>query len=289
MDEALAPHDLWHAWSGEVWLWILLGASGSLYFAGVTRLWRESTRGAGISRWQVSAFWLGWSSLVFALLSPLDLLGGALFSAHMVQHEVLMLLAAPLLILGRPLGPFIWALPTRWRRPAATFCSVTGLQATVRVLSIPLLAWIVHAAALWIWHVPALFQAALRSEAIHTAQHLSFFISALLFWWALLRARAGGLHYGTAVIYVFTTGVHSALLGALLTFAATAWYPAYRDTAPLWGLTPLEDQQIGGLIMWVPGGFVYLVAALALLGMWMTGGERGVRKSRDSVAARSTG
>ncbi len=289
VDQALAPHDLLHVWNGDAWLWILIAASGWLYFAGVARLWRGSTPGAGISRLQVAAYWLGWLSLALALLSPLDVLGGTLFSAHMVQHEVLMLLAAPLLILGRPLGPFIWALPTSWRRPAATVCSATGLQATVRLLSIPVVAWTVHAAALWIWHVPALFQAALRNEAIHTVQHLSFFISALLFWWALLRPRAGGQHYGTAVIYVFTTGVHSSLLGALLTFASTAWYPAYRDTAPLWGLTPLEDQQIGGLIMWVPGGFVYLVAALALLGMWMIGGERGVRNARDNVAARSSG
>lgn len=90
----------------------------------------------------------------------------------------------------------------------------------------------------------------------HTAQHLSFFVSALVFWWALFYAH-GKVAFGAAVLYLFTTAVHTSILGALLTFAPSVWYPFYSATTQAWGLTPLEDQQIGGLIMWVPGGLVY--------------------------------
>ena len=123
--------------------------------------------------------------------------------------------------------------------------------------------------ALWAWHAPSLFQATVESDLIHSLQHLSFLLSALLFWWALLRGREAEIGYGMAVLYVFSTGVHSSILGALLTFSPRIWYPVYSGTTPAWGLTPLEDQQIGGLIMWVPAGLVFLVAGLALFGKWI--------------------
>jgi putative membrane protein len=124
-----------------------------------------------------------------------------------------------------------------------------------------------------------LFQATLRSEIVHTMQHLSFFISALLFWWALLYA-SGRSSYGHGVFYVFTTALHTGILGALLTFSTVVLYPAYTVTAPLWGLTPLEDQQIGGLIMWVPAGVLYMAAGLALFRAWL-------RESDAMLARRS--
>ena len=131
-----------------------------------------------------------------------------------------------------------------------------------RLLTQPLVAWLLHAVALWVWHAPALFQATLQSELIHTLQHLSFFGSALLFWWALFYGRGGRMGYGAATLYVFTTSIQSCALGALLTFSSTLWYPRYQVTTAAWGLSPLEDQQLGGLLMWVPAGVVYLVAGL---------------------------
>lgn len=130
-------------------------------------------------------------------------------------------------------------------------------------------------AALWLWQAPALFQATLSSDVVHTLQHISFFGSALFFWWALMHGQRGLVGYGAAVLYVFTTMMHSGLLGVLLTFATTLWYPAYARSTAVWGLTPLEDQQLGGLIMWVPAGLCYLVAGLALFIGWM--GESGAR------------
>jgi putative membrane protein len=148
------------------------------------------------------------------------------------------------------------------------------------VLPHPLIAWALHAAALWVWHMPLLFQATLTSELAHACQHLSFFGTALYFWWALLCGHQKLQGYGVAVLAVFTTALHSSLLGALLTLAHTPWYAAYAHTAA-WGLTPLEDQQLGGLIMWIPAGAVYLLAALALSAEWLQAAERQVLRQTN--------
>ena len=213
-------------------------------------------------------FLAGWLSLALALISPLHSLGGVLFSAHMAQHEILMLTAAPLLVLSRPLVPILWGLPLQSRRALGHWSRGDAVQHTWRFITRPITAWWVHAGALWIWHAPQLFQATLESEWIHSAQHLSFFGSALLFWWSLFYARERD-SYGASVLYVFTTAIHTSILGALLTFARTVWYPSYLLTTKAWGLTPLEDQQLGGLIMWIPAGLVYLAAALVLFAMWL--------------------
>jgi cytochrome c2 len=143
-----------------------------------------------------------------------------------------------------------------------------------------------HAAALWVWHIPRLFQATLTSELAHAWQHLSFFGTALCFWWALLYGRQERQGYGVAVLAVCTTALHSSLLGALLTFAPTPWYPAYVHTTAAWGLTPLEDQQLGGLIMWIPAGVVYLLAALALSAGWLHAIERQGRRQASTAMVR---
>jgi putative membrane protein len=224
--------------------------------------------------WEVGAFVAGWLALAVALVSPLHRLGGILFSAHMAQHELLMAVAAPLLVLGRPLVPFVWALSMTWRRTVGSWAAVAPVRGTWELLTLPLVAWTLHAAAIWLWHAPPLFEATLRSELIHTLQHLSFLGSGLLFWWALLRGREGRTGRPVAVLYLFTTSLHTSLLGALLTFSARLWYPLYAPSAAAWGLTPLEDQQLAGLIMWVPAGLVYLIATLAISASWLKETER---------------
>jgi cytochrome c oxidase assembly factor CtaG len=205
-------------------------------------------------------------------------LGTVLFTAHMIQHELLMLVAAPLLVLGRPLPLFLRALPLPWRRQLGTLSK--SLRSSWRVLPHLLIAWALHAVALWVWHIPRLFQATLTSELAHACQHLSFFGTALYFWWALLHGHQKLQDYGVAVLAVFTTALHSSLLGALLTLAPTPWYAVYAHTAA-WGLTPLEDQQLGGLIMWIPAGAIYLLAALTLSVELLHAAERqGIRQGR---------
>lgn len=278
----LNPDTLAAAWSAQAWLWALWGLPGLLVLAGIARVWRQAGAGSGISRLQALAFLGGWLSLGLTLLSPLDALGEVLFWAHMVQHEVMMLVAAPLLVLARPLGALVWGLPARWRPGAAALARGLGLQAAMRALTRPAVAWWVHAVVLWGWHAPFLFSAALRLRWVHELQHTSFLLGALVFWWALLQGRGRGRE-GVAVFYLFTTLLHTGLLGALLTFSDRAWYAPYEATAPAWGLSAVQDQQLGGLIMWVPGGVAYLAAALALCAAWLrSSGTQGPAWTRET-------
>lgn len=283
------PHnlaDLIYTWGLDPLVVGGLALSGWLYVRGVRRLWRGAGRERGIRRWEAWAYAGGWFALFVALVSPLHPLGEVLFSAHMTQHELLMLVAAPLVVLGRPVVAFLWALPTDGARLVGGWGKAAWFQRPWRVLTNPLVAWGLHAVALWVWHVPRLFEATLRSDLVHTIQHVCFLGSALLFWWALVHGPQGWLGYGTAVLYLFTTSVHSGVLGALITFARKVLYPAYNETTQSWGLSALEDQQLGGLIMWVPAGLVYIVAGLALCAGWMRESERRVLR-REAATARA--
>ena len=288
------PHDwmeLWQTWGLEPFTLGCLTVSGLVYAFGLRRLWRASSRGKGIARWEAACFALGWLALFVALVSPLHPWGQVLFSAHMAQHEVMMLVAAPLMVLGKPVIAFLWFMPGDGARTASSWTRARWWRTTWSGISRPISAWVIHAAALWVWHLPVLFQATLRSEVAHTLQHVSFLGSALLFWWALLHCRRGMEGYGVAVLGLFTTALHNGLLGALLTFASKAWYPAYAATTGWWGLSPLEDQQLGGLIMWIPSGLAYVVAGLALFAGWLRESERAAArqdKIRSSQAAGST-
>ena len=264
-----APHDLLAAWSFEPGVMVPLALAGWLYLRGARAVWRSSAPGRGVSPGEVGAFALGWLTLVIALISPVHRWGDALFSAHMAQHELLMALAAPLLVLGRPLVPWVWSLPPAWRRRLGALAGTTPIATGWSGLTHPAAAWALHAAAIWVWHLPVLFQATLHNEAVHAAQHASFLGTGLLFCWTVLERRQGRLGWPGAVIALFTTAVHTSLLGALLTFSSRVWYPIYGSATAPWGLTPLEDQQLAGLIMWIPGGLAYLIAALALLASWL--------------------
>jgi putative membrane protein len=266
-------HDLWRTWAFEPVVLTSLGLSLLLYGIGVTRVWRKASPGRLVSKHEVLAFAAGWLALFIALVSPLHPWGQVLFSAHMTQHEVLMLIAAPLLVLGRPALPFLWALPLDAARITGTLTRAEPFKRVWRFLTNPFVAWAIHAIALWIWHIPVLFEATLTSDLVHTLQHLSFLLSALLFWWSLIHGPQGLMGFGAATLYVFTTSLHSGLLGALITFANTVWYPAYSEYTASWGLTPLEDQQLGGLIMWIPAGLVYILAGLVLFAGWLRESE----------------
>ena len=267
---------LWSNWEFDPGVVIPLALSAALYATGARRQ-------VGLKYSRRVCFWAGWLSLVLALVSPLHPLGEELFSAHMVQHEILMLVSAPLLVISRPLVTFLWALPFEWRRSLGRWSKTQPIHASWIWLTAPLTAWWIHALAIWIWHAPPMMDAALRSDLMHTAQHLSFLLSALLFWWALFYAH-GRRAYGSGVLYIFTTALHTGILGALLTFTPHAWYAPYANTTQQYGLIPLQDQQIGGLIMWVPASIIYIVAGLYLFAMWMRESdallERGIRAAK---------
>jgi putative membrane protein len=267
--QPLAPHDLWTAWSFEPAVVAGLVLTGWLYLQGVRAVWAGAGRGRGVQVWEAGAFGAGWFLLLMGLVSPLHRLGEILFSAHMIQHELLMAAAAPLLVLGRPIVAFLWAVPMRWRKTAGSWSAAHPVQTVWSMISRPPVAWTLHAVAIWLWHAPPLYQAALASEVVHTLQHLSFLGTGLLFWWSLFCGREGRLGAPFAVVYLFTTAVHTSLLGALLTFSSRLWYPLYASSTAAWGLTPLEDQQLAGLIMWIPAGIAYLIAALAVTTSWL--------------------
>jgi cytochrome c oxidase assembly factor CtaG len=186
-----------------------------------------------------------------------------------------MVVAAPLVAMSAPLIAVLWAVPPIRRRalksvrhPPLTLCWTA--------LTAPASVFLLHAAALWIWHLPSLYAYALEHEAVHVVQHLCFFGSAALFWWGIVHGRYGRVAYGAAVVYVFATAVHSSVLGALLTFSPRVWYGPYLSSRG-GGLTPLEDQQLAGLLMWIPAGLIVGIGGLALFAAWLRESERRTR------------
>jgi putative membrane protein len=254
--------------SSPGWVMVALLVAALWYSLGVRRLWPH-TRARRVLAWRAAAFGAGWLALTAALLAPLDEAAQRSFAFHMIQHEVLMLIAAPLLVIGRGLPTFLWALPAAARRVAGRATKRSWLKRSWSALTAPLSAWLLHAAALWLWHLPAFFNAAVVNATIHDWQHSTFLATALVFWHALLRHGAHGAR-GMALLYLFTTTIHTGVLGAMLTFAPRPFYrtldPGLFDAT---GLTPLEDQQLGGLIMWVPGALVYVSVALVLAARWL--------------------
>jgi putative membrane protein len=221
----------------------LLVAALVLYAVGVARLWRTAGLARGVCRANVACFAAGWLTLGFALLSPLHHLAEQRLWAHMVQHELLMVVAAPLFVLARPLEAWAWAS----RHAAVPFLALR------KAFRNAWLAWSVHAVAVLLWHIPSLFTAAVHEPWLHVAQHASFFGSALVFWWSILAPGAQAL---AGIASAFTTMLYTGALGALMALSRTPWYAGYG----------LEDQQLAGLVMWVPAGLAYPAAAAAVLG-----------------------
>jgi putative membrane protein len=264
------PDTIWSSWSVEplVILGLLLGSW--LYGAGFVRLWRRSPRGHPQLGRRGLSFAGGILALVVALGSPLDGLSEALFAAHMVQHLLLLLVAAPLLVLSEPLAPLLWSLPREKRIALAGWARRRHVLASFwHFVNRPLVAWLLSTTILWIWHLPALYDAATENAAIHALEHGCFLASALAFWWVLPRRNRRALSGGAGVLYLFAAGMQSGVLGALMTFAGSAWYSAHTTTTVAWGFTPLEDQQLAGLIMWIPASVIYLVAAAVLFVAWL--------------------
>ena len=278
----LEPHDLASAWSLEPVVVVSLATAAGLYYRGTAIMLSKTTRNATALRKSRAAFSAGLLTIVVALVSPLHQLGGVLFSAHMGQHELLMTVAAPLFVLGQPAAAFMWGLPTRGKRWFASVAASGWGRGGWHSVSSPMAAWLLHGAAIWTWHAPRLYDASVRSEVVHSLQHYSFFVTALLFWWSIIRA--GRSHrVGIAILSLFTTGLHTALLGALLSSIDAPLYLAY-DATRAWGLSPVDDQQLGGIIMWVPGGVPYLVAALLLLARVLRQPHLPAAKGRSSLS-----
>ncbi len=278
--QPIAPHDLWTAWNTDIRLLLTLEATVLVYLWGVQKAWRRAGVGRGISVRRGAAFVGANMGLTVALVSPLDALSGALFSAHMLQHTVLVFVAAPLLVLSDFLLVTLWALPRRWAQAVGHgWNRAAALRRVWRALKSPPATWLLFAVTLWIWHAPALYEAALQNDTFHAFEHLGFLVTAMLFWWVLLdTSRPNYVRYGIAIPYLFTTALHTGILGALMTFASQPWYAFYAASVAPWGLSPLQDQQLAGLIMWLPGGAVLTLLAVLYFGAWLGAIEQRVEQ-----------
>ena len=260
----------------------------AVYAAGITRLWRTAGWGCGIRPIQVAGLGAGVLALLAAFSPILHEWTERWQFAHMIQHELLMVVAAPLLAVGGPLVALLWALPAAARQPLVVAARYTRLPALVTLVASPASAFFLYGLALWFWHVPALYNAAFRNESIHLIQHLCFFGTSVLFWWSLAHGRQGRAGYGAAAVYVFATAVHGGLLGALLTVAPRVWYAPYLVPQADGWLSPLEDQQMAGLLMWVPASVAFAAGGLMLFAGWLAHADRLSRlPARPPAAPRS--
>jgi len=269
-----APHDLWTAWNLEPVL------VGSLLVAAVAyRRGRTGGPRRSIDAWRARAVAGGLAALGVALISPLDAASGALASAHMVQHVLLVLVAAPLLAFSAPSSALLRGSPLAVRRASGRWRRRLRLTSrNLQALRHPGTVWALHVGALWWWHAAGPYGAALDSEPIHVLEHASFFVTGLLFWRVIIGTRgAGRVSPGFGVLLVFGMSMQSVFLSLLLTFARTPWYAGYAATTRAWNLKPLADQQLAGVIMWIPAGLVYVATALILFVSWVRSTEHADR------------
>ena len=263
---------------------VILIMLGALHFAGWLRL-RQRSDGRFANRWRLASYTGGILVLALALLSPLSVLSAQLFSIHMVQHLLLMMVAPPLLLLANPFPTFLWALPTRMRIPvAAAFRRLTVwlagdafLSRSVLRAAAPASAWALYVLIFFAWHDGNAYSLALRFGSIHRLEHFTFVGAALLFWWHVTGA-APRIHPKPApwmrVAYVLAMIPPNMLLGVALSFAETPIYPYYESVPRLYGLSVMDDQVWGGLIMWIPGSMMYVIAALVLLARLLVNAEQ---------------
>lgn len=248
--------------------WLPLVAVACAYGVGLRRMWRAAGTGRLVRRGQVWSFGAGMVAVAVALAPPLDNAVDRSLTVHMVQHVILLSVAAPLVALGAPLPTLLWALPPRlrgaglrlWRRAMASQRGSGWLGWLAGAL-------VVQSVVMWAWHAPALFGAALRQPALHALEHSSFLATSVVLWWVLTARRS---RRGAAALAVFVASFPGTALGAALLLAPHPWYPEYvRTTAD----AALGDQQTAGVVMWSFVGLIYVVAAAVLFATWLADGH----------------
>lgn len=271
----LAPADF-VALSHWTWRWpvvLVLGVAIASYTIGWVRIRLRSHAAPAVR--SLLAFLAGWALLVTGLLSPMDELGGAFFSWHMAQH-LCILYAAPLLLAGRPLPQVLWSFPRPVRKWVASWFGPGGWpRRLLEALTRPLPAFVAGLLSLWVWHYPPLYDAVLTRRWLHDWEHLTFFGGALLFWWPLIEAppvRRALRSDAQRAFYLVAWGLHSSVLGALVTFWPAVLYHRYLVGAGVAQDRLLADQAFGGLLMWLSGGIIAALVGLARLGAvsWAT-------------------
>lgn len=291
MDETTSALLLSWEWRIVVWLPLLL--LGILFTRGWLRLRHLSKKrptpihlAAG---WRLIVYWIGLLFLALALLSPIDSLGGQLFTMHMIQHLLLGMYAPPLLLITNPLPIIMWGLPLSVNRPIGRlfFSRSSPIRPYLKAATTPFFIWLLFFVILWGWHDAAFYNLALRSAWVHDLEHLSFFISAMLLWWHITGAGPRfHKRMGSTARLIFTAGCLpiNMILGIGIALSDGVIY-TYYETLPfrLWNLSILADQSLGGAIMWVFGSMMYVIAILVLISQGIK--EEG--KNKQGVASRN--
>lgn len=250
---------IWAAWSLAPQTVLPLVVVCGLYLRGRSKLIsdRDGRRPTALN---AGFFGLGMLMLGVALVSPLCRMASSLAWAHMLQHAIIVAVAPPLLLLGRPGAVFGAALPV-WYKATLD---------RLRITDHPLSAGAIYGAAIWLWHMPYFYQAALFNAGVHLLMYATLLAVSLAFWQGVAEAlRAPGTRSGFVAASLVGTIIHTGLLGALLTFSQSPWYPLAGESTDSSGISPLEDQALAGLIMWVPMGAIYFVAGLAVVSAWL--------------------
>ena len=271
------------SWEWRIEVIIPLIVFGVVYTAGWRRLRRKSRHPRRLANgWRLLAYWGGLLLVALALLSPIEVLAGQLFFMHMIQHLLLVMLAPPLLMMANPMPFLLWGLPDAVRRQVGVaLSSLLRSQSTsrryLRRATSPGVVWMLFVFALIGWHDPQAYNAALRSEFVHDLEHLTFFGSAMLYWWHVVGAGPR-IHQrfsrAAQVTYVIAAIPPNMLTGVAIAFAGQPIYTYYLGVPRVWGIDVVEDQMLGGVIMWVPGSMMYIVAVLVLTARWLQGEER---------------
>ena len=269
-------------WSLDPLAVLAIAIAAAAYAWAVRRVNRAhpGNRQPGYRSWLFGA---GLASIGLALLSPIEAYEGTLFSVHMVQHMLLELLAAPLLLAGAPI-----TLTLRVATPSVRRTLLAILQSrAVHVISFPVVAWVLFAAVNWGWHFSALYDDALENQALHYLQHASFLGAALLFWWPVVGADPSPwrLPHPVRLLYLFLAMPQNSFLGVALMSASTVLYPHYVTNARDWGMAPIDDQALGGVIMWVVGDVAFLAAMLLVVVLWMRHEDRRTARLDARLAA----
>jgi cytochrome c oxidase assembly factor CtaG len=267
--------------SGALAILLPLGLAVLCYARGFRRLAAGAGSFALGGRGRAIAFAAALVVILAALLGPLDDWADASFAAHMGQHLLLIVVAAPLLAVSRTPIVMLSGLDMRTRRALAFFATRSGWNACVRAVTRPLSAWAIFTGIFLLWHLPAAFHWAQRHEAAHIAEHLTLLGSSWVFWSVALVPVRHHLGRGGSALFVVTAAMVLDLPSAVMIFSPRALYLSSQALALPWGITALEDQEVAGLLMWVPGSLVFYSIAIWLFAQWLAPANKTQILARD--------
>ena len=291
MDAELSA--LLRSWEWRFVVIAMVGLSSSVYINGFMHIRTLSSRNLSrdaiglVPYWRLLCYLGGLLCIVLALLSPVEVLSGQLFFMHMIQHMLLVMCAPPLLLVSNPFPILLWGLPSKARKMVAgLFVGKSLLRKLLKRYAGAGTIWILFVIVYVGWHDPMLYEAALRSKFVHDIEHISFFLVSMLFWWHVTSAAPRvhqNLAYGRRIAYLLVTVPVNMITGVIITFSRQPIYEYYEQIQRPWSLTVMQDQMLGGIIMWIPGSMMLIVAIIVLIVRMMASEERNTSPRLNSI------